>query len=185
MRRHGWFLASLAVLVAATGCKDKMDAAKSSAAGAGSEFHLIVEEGRLEPECVSSVVFDTTFDPALAEDVSAICGDFSPPGALVSLRNEHLVRTLGEELASRCEVESRVVEGDVDWSLRVVEEGVSTDCMTNELKEMVPGTGSADWRGRVSAGQVVHTSTDHRTIREVKRRLEHKCGCVLVKEVSR
>ncbi len=173
-----------ALLVLAIGCRGKSDmgAAKSSAGGAGGGFHLLVESGVPEATCVSEVIGNTTFDYDLAAEASAACNGFESPGVLLSMDSEDVIGTLAEQIAASCDVETRVVEGKIEWRLRVTEAGTSTDCMTAVLKAMVPNTDSADWEPRVSQGQVVHSSPNFKAMSSLERRLEQKCGCKLERE---
>jgi hypothetical protein len=181
MRTHTTItVAVLAATVLTFGCKGKMDAAQSSAGGAGGQYQLLVEQGRPDPQCVSGVIETTTYDYDLAEDVALTCKRFSPPGVLATLSNEDTAYTIEEELEAKCSIQVEVIEGEIEWKLSVRQEG-PTDCMTSVLSKLVSGTQSSDWEGRVSAGQVVHTSNSYKAIRKMEYRLEKKCGCKLDK----
>lgn len=166
----------------APGCKGSWKAAKGAAGGPGGPgSHILIESGAPDRDCIYDVIVEEMDDSQMADEVFGRLGNdrFEVPAIMVSLDDARAATELLEAIEDAgCNMgTARVVNGKVEWKLEVVEQGNGSECMVNALRDIFPGTSSADWGGKVGIGQVLRTSTDSSGIETLRTSLEKKCGC--------
>jgi len=154
MNRTTWI--ALAVLIALPACKDKVDKSAAKGAGAGKwgvdQHNLILETGRVDPDCVHTAIA-MTLDSHAADEIYEILteGETVLPMVIVSMPDEDRLADVQSALDEECGISDTVIRtGAVTWSLRVDDPGTGHDCLAGHLQG--GGISKSDWKYRLESG---------------------------------